>query len=66
MGDSQLDQADPSKRHSNVAPGSFEVNPKLGLALVVNPEGPESIWDSGAVTSIANDRDAGVESMFPA
>jgi hypothetical protein len=42
------------------------VNPKLGLAFVVNPEGPELIWDSGAVTSIANDRDAGVGSMVPA
>jgi hypothetical protein len=66
MGDSQLDQAEPSSRHSNVAPASFEVNPKLGLALVVNPEGPELICDSGAVTSIANDRDAGVGSTFPA
>jgi hypothetical protein len=36
-------QAPASIRHSNVVPPSFAENPKLGLALFVGPEGPESI-----------------------
>ena len=39
---------------------------KLGLASLVVPEGPESIWVSGALVSTVKVRLAGVGSGLPA
>ena len=43
MGDEQVAHAPPSSLHSKLEPPSFAENVKLGLALFVSPDGPESI-----------------------
>ncbi len=42
------------------------LKPKLGLGLVVGPEGPESIERLGATVSTVNARLAGLASTLPA
>jgi hypothetical protein len=41
----------PSNRHSNLEPGSSEVKPKVGVASLVVPDGPEVIVVSGGSVS---------------
>ena len=45
-------QAPPSRRHSNVAPGSLELNVRLALAPALGSAGPESIVVVGTVRSM--------------
>ena len=54
-----------SSRHSN-EPGSFDENVNVGVGLVVEPTGPESIDVPGATVSTRNARVAGVASVPPA
>ncbi len=59
-GEVQAAQAPESSLHSNEEPASEEPKPKLGVRLLVAPEGPEVIVVSGAVASTVNEREAGV------
>ena len=45
-------QPPPSRRHSNVAPGSLELNVRLASALALGSDGPESIVVAGTVRSM--------------
>ena len=53
-------------KHSNVEPGSVEVNVNVGVLSLVNPVGPPVIVVSGTTESTVNVRLAGVGSMLPA
>src|SRR6266496_3923271 len=64
-GPEQAPNGSESKRHSKLAPGSEE-KPNDGEALVVSPEGPESIVVSGGAVSTVKLREAGVGSVLPA
>jgi hypothetical protein len=50
-GELQAANAPSSMRHSNVAPGSLEVNVKEGALVRVGPEGPSAMLVSGGVVS---------------
>ena len=52
FGDEQAANEPPSTLHSNVEPASFEEKLKVGVGLLVGPEGPESIVVSGGVVSV--------------
>src|SRR3954452_5702307 len=54
--------AAPSTLHWNVAPGSFELNAKLGVLSLIGPLGPDVMCVSGGVASTTKLRAAGVES----
>jgi hypothetical protein len=53
-----------SSRHSNVAPGSLDVNANDGARLLVRPLGPDVIVAVGAVVSTVNERVAAVPTLF--
>ena len=59
-------QPPPSIRHSNVEPGSEELNARVGVVLPEGLDGAELIVVSGAVRSIVQVWLAGVESVLPA
>ena len=50
-GELQAANAPSSMRHSNVPPGSVDVNVKEGALLLVAPEGPSAMVVSGGVVS---------------
>src|SRR6266545_104409 len=59
-------QLPPSRRHSNVEPGSEELKLKLGVASLSSAGGAESIVVFGAVRSAIQVWVAGVPSVLPA
>src|SRR6185437_2661092 len=54
-----------SKRHWKLEPGSEEEKPKVGVASLVEPEGPESIVVSGGSSSTQSTRTLTVASEPP-
>src|SRR5207302_1366472 len=59
-------QPPPSTRHSNVEPGSLELNVNVGVESLASAGGAESIVVSGAVRSIVHVLVAGVPSALAA
>ena len=66
MGGLQPAQAPPSRLHSKVLPGSFELNVNDGVASLSSTGGALSIEVSGEVVSIVQLCEAGVASVLPA
>src|SRR5215216_4159806 len=64
LGEEQFANAAPSTRHWNVDPGSFDLNPKLGVLSVVRPSGPPVIVVTGGSVSTVNEREAGLGSRL--
>ena len=56
----------PSSEHSNVEPVSVDVNSNVAVEELDGFGGDSVIVVSGAVASIVQENDAGVESVFPA
>ena len=56
----------PSSEHWKVEPDFEELKLKLGVELLVAPEGPLSIVVSGGAVSTVKERVAGVASVLPA
>src|SRR3954447_3333465 len=66
LGAEQFANAAPSTLHWKVEPGSFELNPNVGVLSVVRPNGPPVIAVTGGSVSTVKERTAAVGSRLRA
>lgn len=64
-GDVQVENAEPSKLHSNRSTLSGDSNEKVRMVLIVGEHGADVIEVSGGTVSIVQEYEAGVESQDP-